>query len=311
MNKHEVGAGDLVLGVNVGRSVAGRGIASAARAAEDAGFDVVTAADHLGAPAPFTVLAVAGAVTERVRLRTYVLDVGFWNPALLAREAATLDALSGGRLELGLGAGHMRHEHEDAGLPFPPLAQRVEDLERTIDEVRRRLDDAGHVPQPVQDPVPFVVGCWGAGTLGVASRQADVVALGGLTQVPGERAGTFRLATSAETAERVAALAGLLAGAGPGADPSRPSVRQIVVDALLQRVVVDRPPEQAAAAMAAESGGRFTEEELLDTPFLLLAPDPATAAAELLSRSQRYGITSWMTHAPSAEAFASMLRALR
>jgi alkanesulfonate monooxygenase SsuD/methylene tetrahydromethanopterin reductase-like flavin-dependent oxidoreductase (luciferase family) len=55
-------------------------------------------------------------VSERVRLRTYVLNVCFWNPALLAREAATADALTGGRLELGLGAGHVRAEFDDAGI---------------------------------------------------------------------------------------------------------------------------------------------------------------------------------------------------
>jgi probable F420-dependent oxidoreductase len=292
---------DLVFGVNLGRTVEGDQVRAAARQAEESGFDVVTAADHLGAPAPFSVLATAAAVTERVRLRSYVLDVGFWNAALLAREAATLDALSGGRLELGLGAGHMRHEHEDAGLPFPPLAERVEALEGTIVEVRRRLADPGHAPQPVQRPVPIVVGCWGAGTLGVAARQADVVALGGLTQLPGERAGTFRLATSAETADRVATLAGLIT------DPAR----RVVVDALLQRVVVDRAPEQAAAELAQESGGQLGVEELLDTPFVLLAPDPAAGARELLARADRYGITSWMTHAAGTTALTRVLRELR
>jgi probable F420-dependent oxidoreductase len=296
---------DLVLGVNLGRTVEGDQVRGAARLAEESGFDVVTAADHLGAPAPFAVLATAAAVTERVRLRSYVLDVGFWNPALLAREAATLDALSGGRLELGLGAGHMRHEHEDAGLPFPPLAGRVEALERTIVEVRRRLADPGHAPQPMQRPVPVVVGCWGAGTLRVAARQADVVSLGGLTQIPGERAGTFRLATSGETADRVARLAGLLA------DPAGGSGRRIVVDALLQRVVVDRPPERAAAELEQEFGGAIGAEDLLDTPFVLLAHSPGAGAQELLARATRYGITSWMTHATSTAALASVLRELR
>ena len=170
---------DLVFGVNVSRAAGGGAVVTAARAAEQAAFDVVTAADHLGVAAPFSVLAAAAAVTDRVRLRTYVLDAGFWNPALLAREAGTVDMLSGGRLELGLGAGHMRHEHVDAGLPFRPLAERVAELEDKLVEVRRRLADPAHLPAPVQQPIPLVVGCWGTGTLGVAARHADVVALGG------------------------------------------------------------------------------------------------------------------------------------
>ena len=87
------------------------------------GFDHVTKGDHLGSQAPFALLAAAATATERVRLRTYVLNVGFWVPALLAREAATVDALSGGRLDLGVGAGTVRDEFTvglgSAGNPRP------------------------------------------------------------------------------------------------------------------------------------------------------------------------------------------------
>lgn len=292
---------DLVLGVNVARTAARAQVLAAARSAEEAGFDVVTVADHLGAPAPFAVLAAVAAVTERVRLRSYVLDVYFWNPALLAREVATLDALSDGRCELGLGAGHMRHEHDDAGLPFPPHPERVATLEAVLREVRRRLADPGHSPEPVQRPVPVVVGGWGEATLAVAARHADVVALTGAEQVRGRPAGTLRLVGSARTTERLAALQRLTVHR-----PERP-----VLDALLQRVVVDRPAEQAAEELAAESGGQVGVGELLDSPFVLLAPDPAAAAQELVHRSQRYGITSWMTHSSSTDALAQVLRELR
>jgi alkanesulfonate monooxygenase SsuD/methylene tetrahydromethanopterin reductase-like flavin-dependent oxidoreductase (luciferase family) len=110
---------EIGFGVSLAGWTDGPALLAAARTAEREGFDVVTVADHLGHAAPFPVLATAAAVTTRVRLRTYVLDAYFWNPALLAREVATVDLLSGGRVELGIGAGHMRHEHRDAGLPFP------------------------------------------------------------------------------------------------------------------------------------------------------------------------------------------------
>ena len=83
-----------------------------------------------------------------------MLDAYFWNPALLAREAATLDLLSGGRLELGIGAGHMRHEHVDAGLPFPGVDERWAHTAAVLADVRRRLADDDHVPPPVQRPDP-------------------------------------------------------------------------------------------------------------------------------------------------------------
>jgi alkanesulfonate monooxygenase SsuD/methylene tetrahydromethanopterin reductase-like flavin-dependent oxidoreductase (luciferase family) len=93
--------GEMRFGVSLAGWRDGPALLAAARTAEREGFDAVTVADHLGHTAPFTVLAAAAAVTSRVRLRTYVLDAYFWNAALLAREVATLDRLSGGREELG------------------------------------------------------------------------------------------------------------------------------------------------------------------------------------------------------------------
>src|SRR4051812_2717534 len=185
--------GRLTFGASIGAHTSKDELLAAARTAEAAGFDVLTTADHLGYGAPFAVLAAAAAVTERVRLRTYVLNVYFWNSALLAREVATLDRLSAGRLELGLGAGHMQREHDDAGLPFPPIAQRVAELERVLLDVRRRLADPDHRPAPVQAPVPVSVGAWGNASMALAARQAEIISLTGAVQVKGQPAGTLGL----------------------------------------------------------------------------------------------------------------------
>src|SRR5437762_3137660 len=110
----------LSFGVNLGRMGTpgppgddpGATPTEVARWAEDAGFDVVTTADHVGSTSPFVMLAAAAAVTTRVRLRTYVLNVGFWNPGLLARGVATrhshgglrgADGRPGGRRPAGPG----------------------------------------------------------------------------------------------------------------------------------------------------------------------------------------------------------------
>lgn len=95
-----------------------------------------------------------------------MLNVGFWNAALLAREIATLDVLSGGRVEIGLGAGHARNEHVDARLPWRPFPERIEVLESTLRELRRRLSDPDHRPRPVQQPVPVMVGAMSERGLG-------------------------------------------------------------------------------------------------------------------------------------------------
>jgi probable F420-dependent oxidoreductase len=298
----------LSFGVNVREVTGGAELRDEVLAAERGGMDVLELPDHLGAPAPFSLLAAAAVVSSRLRLRTYVLNAYFWNPALLAREVATLDALSDGRFELGLGAGHMKSEHTDAGLPFPPHARRVEETEALLLEVRRRLGSGDHVPAPVQSPVPIVLGGWGPRMLTLAARHADVIAVTGAEQVRGAPPGTFRIVSAAETDERLATLAELLAKERPDDAPAP------VLDALLQQVVVDRPPEQAAEEFAAlfRSVGREVDAgELLGSPFVLYAPTPEDAAAELLRRRDRWGITSWSTHSASGPALSAVAAQFR
>lgn len=292
----------MIFGVNLLSGDERLDIGTAARRAEAAGFDVVTVADHFGAPAPFTVLAAAAAVTHRVRLRTYVLDVGFWQPGLLAREVATLDALSGGRVDLGIGAGHMRSEHEDLGLPFLPFGRRWAEVERCIGELRRRLAGPGFAPRPMQDPVPVQVAAMGPKGLGVAARLADIIGLAGVLQVHGEPPGTFTLASPEQTAERMTLVRAIAGDRTP------------VLDALLQRVVVDRDPEHAVAELAAEveatGRGPLDTDLWLRSPFALFAPTPAAGAEELIRRGQSYGISSWCTHARSGPGLAAVRAAL-
>src|ERR1700709_1520684 len=85
------------------------------RRAEEIGYDVITVPDHLGRPSPFPALSVAATVTERLRRGPLVMNVPFYNPTLFARDVATTVQLTGDRLDLGLGAGHMKREFDDAG----------------------------------------------------------------------------------------------------------------------------------------------------------------------------------------------------
>ncbi len=241
-----------------------------------------------------------------MRLRTYVLDAYFWNAALLAREVATLDRLSGGRVELGVGAGHMRHEHDDAGLPFPGIAERWEHTEQLVADVRRHLADPEHRPEPVQRPVPVMVASMGERGLRAAARTAEVVGLTGLVQVTGQPAGTFAFVDLDVVDERVGQVRAWAAEAG------RPAP---VLDVLVQRVVLGRDPlgwaEEMAAEMADGGAAGPSAQALLESPFLLAAATAEEAAATLRERAARWGIASWSTHAPSGEAFAEVVRAVR
>src|SRR4051812_18547968 len=130
------------------------------RQAEELGYDVILVPDHLGKVAPFPALVAAAQVTERPRLGTFVLNAGFWNPTLLAREVATVDALTGGRLELGLGAGYVQSEHDRAGLPFGSAGERGDHLPRTGGGVGRPVSARGPVAPPGERPpgAPLVRG---------------------------------------------------------------------------------------------------------------------------------------------------------
>jgi probable F420-dependent oxidoreductase len=288
----------LQFGVAFHGAESAREFAHLVRRTSELGFDIFAAPDHLGMAGPFTVLAAAGAIDSGLRLRTYVLNAGFWNPALLAREVATLDLLSGGRAELGVGAGYVKSEHDDARLPWLPFAERTEALESAVKEVRRRLADPDHEPRPVQQPLPLMVAAMSAQGLAVAARHAEVIGFAGLRQVRGKPLGTLTLVSAAETAERVAQVREQAAG------------RQYRSDVLLQHVVVGRSPAESAAEIAAAVPG-LTVEQVLDSPFVLYAEDAAGAAEELCRRHERYGFDSITTHQPSMEALGEVIAAYR
>ena len=118
----------LRFGVNCTTTSAGEWL-EAARKAEGLGFDTFIAQDHLGSQlAPLPALAAAAMVTSHLRLATLVLDNDFRHPALVAEEAVTVDVLSGGRMELGLGAGWLESDYTRAGIPFDVPAVRLERL---------------------------------------------------------------------------------------------------------------------------------------------------------------------------------------
>lgn len=277
--------------------------AESCRTTEEQGFDVLLAPDHLGSAAPFPALAAAAAVTTRLRLGTYVLNNEFWNPALLTREAATLDRLSGGRFELGLGSGHMKSEFEDAGIPWRPHADRTANLEATLDELDRRLTEGGQEPQPVQRPrPPLLIGGHGPATLALAARRADIVAFSGASQTRGRKMGVFTMAGAAETRQRVDLVR---EAAGERAD-------RIESGVLVQAVIVTDDAGKAVAEIVERVGGELLPrgESLLDCPYLLVGT-PREMADTLLRRRAEFGFTHVVTHGPFRDALAEVIPLVR
>src|SRR5271169_1942993 len=128
-----------------------------AKRAADVGFDVVLVPDHLGYQAPFpTLVAIADAVPS-IRIGNLVINSALYRPALLARDLATVDAASGGRLDVALGTGYVEEDFTGSGLPFPTGRQRVDLLTEHVLTIRELLSSPDYIPAPVQSPPPIMV----------------------------------------------------------------------------------------------------------------------------------------------------------
>ena len=171
-----------------------------ARACEEHGFEGLFRSDHylsfyrpteVGALDALGTITGLGAVTERIRLGSMVSPVTFRHPAMLAKSVVTADHVSGGRIELGMGAGWFEREHTAFGFPFPPVRERMDMLEEQAEIVHRlwggdgdevtfegahyRLDACPALPRGVQDPHPWLIVGGGAGprSAAIAARWAD------------------------------------------------------------------------------------------------------------------------------------------
>lgn len=168
-----------------------RDLVALAVRAEDLGYDTVAISDHLDdGCAPLVALTAAATATERIRLATLVLANDFRNPTVLAKELATLDVLSGGRVEWGLGAGWKTTDYERAGITLDRPGIRIERLGEAITVMKRcfadgefsftgehyRITGLDSLPKPAQRPhPPLMIAGGGPKVLGLAAREADIV----------------------------------------------------------------------------------------------------------------------------------------
>lgn len=263
---------------------------------EQSGFDVLTIPDHLMASlSPFTGAATACAVTSRLHTGTLVLNNDLRHPVDVAREAATAAALSGGRFELGLGAGHMKSEYDAAGLRFDSAGTRVDRLVESVEVIRALLageainvDGAhycvraagGELVAAPDVAVPLLVGGNGTRVLRLAGRVADIAGLAGFSH--NHDATEVRLThfDAAGLQDRISVLR----------DAAGDRFEDIELNALIQFVVHTDNPAEAAAEIAAPLGA--DPELLLDSPFVLLGTHQQMAEA-LADRQNRFGISYW------------------
>lgn len=272
------------------------------RTAEKQGYDAVHAPDHLGSPAPFAMLAAAAQVTERVKLGTYVLNNGFWNPHLLAREATTVDQLSGGRLELGLGLGYVRDEFDTAGIQWEPHAERVDRLESSIETLNTLFADEAAEPRPAQRPrPPLMIGGHNERLLTLAAHTCDIVAFTGAVARKDGPSGALRLVSPDEIEARVE-LVRTAAGE---------RLADLEFGALIQYVEISDDAERSAAALAERlsDGGLDTPEKILANPFIKIGT-AAELADEIVRDRDRFGFTYLVTHGQYRDPLAEVIAAV-
>lgn len=179
-------------GVQLSRADSGPAWRSLVRKIEGLGYSSVLLPDHFGDQlAPMVALAAAAEATTSLRVGSLVLGNDYRHPLVLAKEAATLDLLSEGRLELGIGAGWMTTDYEQSGIPLDPPAVRVERMAEAVAVMKKlwagggdhrgthyRLERAQGLPRPHRRPHPLlVIGGGSRKVLGVAGREADIVGL--------------------------------------------------------------------------------------------------------------------------------------
>ncbi|WP_246281793.1 TIGR03621 family F420-dependent LLM class oxidoreductase [Fodinicola acaciae] len=265
-----------------------------ARTAESAGYDLIMVPDHLGMPAPFTSLLLAAEVTERPRIAPFVLNVGFYNPTLLAREVAGLDQYTGGRLDLGLGTGYVQAEFEAAGIAFGTPKERVDRLEHTIRELDRLLADPEHQPQPLQTPrPPLLIAGVGNRILRLAAENAAIVGHPGMSGT-----GVLAAGDTAKLAERVAYAQNAAGG------------RDVEHNLLLQQVKITDDARSAVQAFKPYAPD-FTDEKLIDDAPIVQVGTAKEIAERLRRIADEAGVTHFTVLEENLTDFAAVIEELR
>jgi probable F420-dependent oxidoreductase len=281
------------------------------RRIEELGYNSVSWADHfVGGLDPIASLAAAAVATERLRLTSFVLDNDFRHPAVLAMAAGTIDILSGGRLELGIGAGWMKPEYIQSGIPFDPPGVRIARLEETLQLLTQlftgnpvtfqgrfyQTEGLALPPVPVQQPhPPFVIGGGSRKILSLAGRYANIV---GITNRALPDGAKDLEDLTAEAMERK--VGWVREGAGE-------RFPEIELNMICTRVVITDDREAAAADMAAQLP--LTVDQILDAPAILIGSTDQIIDT-LQERRERFGVSNIVIVESVMEAFAPVVAAL-
>ncbi len=296
-------------GVQLARASSRKEWLEKVRKAQDLGYTTIFMPDHFHEQlAPLPAL-VAVAENSNVRIGTLVLDNDYKHPVVLAKELATMDLLSEGRLEVGIGAGWLRTDYEQSGIPYDPPAVRVERFEEGLKVLKGAFADGPFTfegkhytitnydgqPKPVQKPYPSIlIGAGGKRMLTIAAREADIIGIN-----PNLRAGEVSTEVGrdgiAERADRKMAWIKQAAGA---------RLDEIEFNSLVYIGIITENRLEQAGNFAGMFG--LTAEEALEVPNALVGTIDEICD-DLVARRERWQLSYYVFGEGVAEALAPVV----
>jgi probable F420-dependent oxidoreductase len=300
-------------GVQLHNAPDGKAWAELARKVENLGYSTAFIPDHFGDQlSPIPALMAAADATTDLRVGALVLDNDFKHPVVLAKEIATMDILSGGRVELGIGAGWMRTDYETSGIPYDEPRVRVDRLEESIAVLKGlfaegafsfkgdhyTIADLDGMPKPLQQPhPPFLVGGGGKRMLSIAAREAAIVGIN-----PNLRAGEI-----SPDVGKDATAAAMDRKVGWVRDAAGDRFDDLELNVLVFVAMISDDRQQVAEMLAGGFG--LTPEEALEVPSAVVGS--VEECCELLqARRERWGLSYVVFQEGGMEAMAPVVAKL-
>ena len=300
-------------GVQVSKETTAKGWAELARRTEAAGYEVLTMPDHFTDQlAPIPALMAAASATTTLRVGALVFDNDYKHPVVLAKELATIDLLSDGRLDIGLGAGWMISDYEEAGIPYDSPKVRIDRFIEGVAVIRGAMAEGSFSfsgdhytitnyngqPKPMQARPPLLIGGGGKRVLSYAAREADIIGING-TMTAGV-VGPEALSTM--TAESVDEKVAIVAAAGA----HRINDIEMNIRTFFVKVTNDR-----AATVDGISSMFGVSKDMIDaSPFALIG-SVEECIEQLLERRERWGFSYTIVGAENIDECAPIVAALR
>lgn len=302
-------------GVQLSAEPTGREWAETARRVESLGYAVATMPDHFtGQLAPMPALQAVLDATTTLRAGALVFDNDYKHPAILAKELATMDVLSDGRVEIGLGAGWMISDYEQLGLTYDRAGVRIDRFVEGLAVIRGAMGPgpfdfvgehytiAGYdgLPKPVQTPCPpILIGGGGNRVLTIAAQHADIVGVNGTLHAG--VIGPEAIATM--TAEAVTTKVGVVA------DAARAAGRLDEIEMNIRTFFVSVTDDRAGQLAAMASMISVDEQLIAESPFALIG-SPTSIVEDLLARREQHGFSYVIIGAEDIDAFAPVVAEL-